>query len=347
MRFRHFVLAALLAGVTLLAIAPVSGSGSSWAQSETHRSPAMLRLATWHSSGPAKSRFFTSAQQNRPSQQAVSGTIQSSAQMKLSPSAFPVDFGEKGSSAMTAADADNSPMSNIHSISYQNLGMLGGWLQYYSKPFDTGYADNIYLGSYYRDPQAAQSAFNDVGSSLILFGTTGVCSFGDQCLEVKVTVTWPDGQYQGLFRVVQKSNALGEFLVDVPQASYPTLQDQVRGYLDGTVNGFLGIFAPARPTSTPLPIATPTNTATLIPTSTPVPTATATATSVPVDFSIISARVEKNKAKPDLNLLTPALKQGKVGTKVYLSIYLVIRSAPAGATITFQYDVRAGAKSVF
>jgi hypothetical protein len=264
--------------------------------------------------------------------------------MKLSPSVFPVDFGEHASSAVTAADADQSPISIIHTTSYQNLGMLGGWLQYYSKSLDVGYADILYLGSYYRDPDAARAASIDVASNLIFAGPTGICSFGDQCIEVNVTAILPEGTFQVLFRVVQKSNAVGEIFMAVPAASSSAAHDQVRGYADGVTNGFLGIFAPPRPSKTPPPTATPTNTPTPTPTSTPTPTPTAT--TIPVDFSIISARIEKNKAKPDVNLLRPALKRVKVGTKVYLSIYAVIRSAPAGGTITFQYDVAVGGRSV-
>lgn len=309
-----------------------------------HRSLHTLSLAPWFRSGTATRRGIASSQRFHPAQQAVSGVIQSSAQMKLSPSVFPVDAAEKVSSSMTAADADQSPMSAIHRVSYRDLGMLGGWLQYYNKRLDTGYSDVIYLGSYYRDSDAAWAAFTDVASNMIVAGPTSVCSLGDQCMEAKVMVTWPDGLYQGIFRVVQKSNAICELLVDVPQTSYSTLQDQVRAYADGVTNGFLGIFAPPQPTMTLLPPATPTSTPTPSPTSTPRPTPTAT--SVPVDFSIISARLEKNRAKPDVNLSSPALKRAKIGTKVYLSVYVVVRSAPSGSTMTFQYDVTAGGQAV-
>ena len=73
------------------------------------------------------------------------------------------------------------------------------------------------------------------------------------------------------------------------------------------------------------------------PTPTPTPTATATPTPIPLSFEVLSVRAERFGTKPDTSLRRAPLKQLKVGAKVYLSIYVLVRSAPPGSLATNEF----------
>lgn len=205
--------------------------------------------------------------------------VQSSAQMELPSSAFPNDFIEKGSHPLTAADADNTALAQLHTSTYTSLGMLGGWFTYYTKVMSDGLFDIVYQGSFYRDSDAAVTAYNDVRGNLDFLGAGSLCSFGDQCYQAKATISFPDGVYHGYVRVIQKANALAEYVSVVPMADFGSFQTTINVYLDNVTSAFLAIFNPSQPTNTPVPAtATPTVSPTSTPTQVP---PTPTSTSVP------------------------------------------------------------------
>jgi hypothetical protein len=276
---------ALLA--TLVLQVPVEAQRLAPSPHETHA------LALMRGSGERGASRFTkirTSQRIRPlsvtDQVTVAGSVTSSAQMKLPPSSFPDDFAQLQSQPLTAADADGKIYSQLHTTSYTDLGMMGGWWDYYSKQIPDGLFDITYLGSYYRDRDAAQSAFDDVASNLSFVGPITTCSLGERCLETTATITFSDGTYRGIFRVVQASNALAETASVVPAADVGTYLDTIRSNLDRLSASFLGIFPQAQPTatavpptSTPVPTAIPpTPTATAVPTPTAAPTSVPTAT---------------------------------------------------------------------
>jgi hypothetical protein len=214
-----------------------------------------------------------------PMQVGSSGMVKSSEQMELPRSAFPGSFRLVQSYSITAADADGKALSQLHSTSYTDLGMQGGWWQYYTYDLPDGLFDIVYQGSYYNDAGSVSGAFDDVAITLALLPDSSVCSVGDRCFEAPVPISFPDGQYMGVVRAVQMSNGLAEFSVAVPAADYSADQSTMNAYLDTATNAFLGVASPAIPTVTPTSTTIPA-TATATPTSTPIP-ATATATATP------------------------------------------------------------------
>jgi hypothetical protein len=279
--------------------------------------------------------------------QSAPGSVQSGQQLRLPDTAFPSDSSVRQDNPETALDADGSFFSELHVSSYSSFGMLGGWLQYYTTPISDGLFDVAYLGSYYPSAAAASQAFTDVATNpKFSHGTR--CSTGDRCFEDTIGATFPDGQYQGLLLVVQRSNALAEISSVVPVADFSSLQSEIQGNVDRVSGAFLTATQP--PTPTPIPSPSATNTPvppTATPTSTPTPAPTSTPTPVPVDFDILSVRAEKNGAGADTSLQRTPLQHVRVGTKVYLSVYVVVRSAPAGATAVHDLQVTMKGKAIF
>jgi hypothetical protein len=210
-------------------------------------------------------------------------TISDRSQLELPGSAYPADFSIMETGPISATDADNIILSQLHRQSYEGLGMLGGWFTYYAKDLGDGSFDDVYQGSYYRDASAASSAYNDVLGVLSASGFGTTCSFGDSCYEAPLRIHFSDGDYQALTRFVRQGNALDEQSVAVPMADYAQQQAAMRADADRVTNAFVNEAQPPSPTTTATASPVPTATATSTPTATATPTATstATATSVP------------------------------------------------------------------
>jgi hypothetical protein len=278
--------------------------------------------------------------------QSAAVPVQSSEQLRLPESAFPNGSVVKQDFAQTALVADGSVFSGLHVSSYTSLGMLGGWLQYYTTPIPDGLFDVAYFGSYYPSASAAGQAFTDVASNPQLSHGT-YCSTGDQCFEDAIGVEFPDGEYRGLVLVVQRSNALAEIISVVPAADFDSMQGEIQGNVDRVAGAFLTTVQPAVPTPSPSPTATSTPAPpTATPTNTPTNTPTSTPTPIPVDFTILSVRVEKNGASADTRLLKTPLHRVRAGTRVYLSVYVLVRSAPPEAPAVYGLRVTAHGKDV-
>jgi hypothetical protein len=245
-------------------------------------------------------------------------------------------------------------LAQIHETSYTAAGMQGGWWQYYVNLAPGGYFDIVYLGSYYANPTAAAAAFTDVDANLGYYGTVSSCQSGDQCIQAIVTMTFPDGQYRGIYRIVQTSNTIGEFQSIVPVDDWSSLEPQVRSNLDRASTSFQQLVAragtgtPVPPTAvataTVAPAATSAPTATSVPAATSIPSPTPTATAVPISFTVLAARFEKFGSSMDTDLNRAPMRQAHAGTTVYLSLYGTLRSAPANAPVTFDFTLTQGGK---
>lgn len=77
-----------------------------------------------------------------------------------------------------------------------------------------------------------------------------------------------------------------------------------------------------------------------------IPTPTPTETPIPIAFSILSVRVEKYGSKPDRGLKRQPLKRVRVATRVYLSTYIRVTSAPSGAGVNYDYTATAGGRTM-
>lgn len=227
-------------------------------------------------------------------QASVSGSVQSPAQLRLPASAFPPGsylYEEHGESS---SQADDSRFSDLHPTPYSALAMQGGWFQYYTTELPDGLFDVAYLGSYYPSSSDANRAFADVRNNPN-FANGSTCSFGDRCYEDWVGTTFSDGEYQGLVRVVQSSNALMEVLSVVPAADLASRQNDILADVNRVSAAFIQAAASpvpnVTPTATAMPSTTiPTSTATpplSVPsTSTPAPLPSATPTNTPVPLFV-------------------------------------------------------------
>jgi hypothetical protein len=295
---------------------------------------------------PVKARVLRSAQTRERSSEAAKPNlttkiIKAGSDLQLAGSAYPIDFYFQKSQSETASDADNTAFSQVHTSSYTNLGALGGWFEYYAKPLDSGGEyDMPYQGTYYNDSDAAKNAFNDASSNLGFLGSVSGCSFGDQCAQATITITFSDGPYRGYFRAVQESNALAEFIAVVPADDFAGMQSIVLANLDTEAKVFTSIFQAPTVTTTPVTPPTTTPVTPSPPTTTPALPVTQTAT-VPTALNIVSVRLEKNGSTSDPGLSRSALKKAKLGKKVYLTAYISVSGAAAGTQIVDEFTVSA------
>jgi hypothetical protein len=218
-------------------------------------------------------------------QTTVTGSVQSGTQLKLPPSAFPPGAYLYEQYEESASQADNSRFGSLHVSTYANLGMQGGWFQYYTTQMPDGLFDVVYLGSYYSSSSDASRALNDVRNNPT-FAHGASCTYGDQCYEDFIGTSFPDGEYRGVLRVIQNSNALAEVISVVPAADLSSLQGQIFANVDRVSAAFVQVAAPLAPTATPTSTrapstATPTSTSTPQPTATRTPMPTATVTPAP------------------------------------------------------------------
>ncbi len=292
------------------------------------------------------------------SAQTAAVDVQSASQLQLPDSAFPSDYTSHGSQAIAAADADNTDFSFFHTRSYSALGMQGGWLQggdtgtfREDNPFPplvtVAYIDIDlgYMGTYYADEVAARNAFADITTNPRLTSWQA-CTQGEQCMETGYSVNVLGVQTLiGRMRVIQQGNVLVEILSEVLTDNFPLDQatdsktlSNVEFVTAGAVEMLSTLSPPSTPTSTPVPAtSTPVNTPTPLPTFTPTPlptstpTPTPTVTPIPVDFTVLSARTEAFGARADVGLKRAPLHQVPLGTPVYFSLYVEVRSAPDGA----------------
>lgn len=338
MKRRSFVI--VLLGLALALPRAVGGPHPAHAARPSASPHQFLRGLIIGSPAPGRVEPATRVRSLSVSQQSASGTVNSSAQLQLPASAFPGDFSDQQDESVNASEVDHSVFSGDHMSSYTSLGMQGGWLQYYARQMADGTFDDAYLGSYYSSPAEAQAALQDVQRNPD-FSHGFICTFGEQCYQDTIFVDFTDGVYAGTVRIVQQSNALAEIISVVPEADLTNLSPQIALNVNRVANSFLIATQPQAPTATAIPTrlpatSTPTTIPTPAPTNTPAPTATPT--TIPVDFDIVAARAEKAGSPPDTTLQRAALKRIRIGTRVYLSTYVTVHSAPAGATAA--YDVR-------
>jgi hypothetical protein len=292
----RFLTVIFLIMASLAAVLPING-----APAESLHGPAhpygryAIGTSTWRliASRTASVRHNAARQLSRAGR-AASRSINDGAQLELPDAAFPADLHLVKSERLDAAGLDNTVFAGLHTQTYSALGALGGWFQYYSTDLSDGLFDDVYLGSYYLSPGAASAAFTDVQGNLDAYGTGGTCSSGEQCYQIMTTITFPDGPYRGLLRVVRSSNALAEMIVDGPAADFSSLRSAQTADLDLLTAGFLAITNVTAPTPTstarPSPTATPTNTSTPVPSPTVTPSPTSTSTPVPLSVRVRVAR---------------------------------------------------------
>lgn len=317
------------------------------AQSLTQALAASLPQAPVGASLDASERALT---KQSPS---VSGAIQASTQLKLPYSTYPPTFAVGVSQPLAPHDADTTLLGGLHNITYENLGMLGGWYQQaqIDLPNDAGTFLLVYLASYYSSPQAATGAFNDAASAWT-HGSATSCTFpgADQCAQVtlKPAYTNADGfPYDGVFRTLTKSNAMFEVGYLLLDSTFLDPAQRAIGdsSLDAMSKGFVSLFTPATPAPTPVstlpPVTPPPSTP---PPVTPPPATPTPPVHTPAQYRLITVRYEKAGTKA--NLKNSPLRSVKGGAKVILSAYFEVTAADAGLAYTETFDVHRGSKMV-
>ena len=200
-------------------------------------------------------------------QTAVSGSILLPLQLELPASAFPPGSYLYEEHEDTASQADNSKFGSLHVSTYADLGMQGGWFQYYTSQIPDGLFDVAYLGSYYASGSDASRAFNDVRTNPV-FANGTTCSYGDQCYQDYIAASFSDGEYRGVLRVFQSSNALLEVISLVPAADLSSRQNEILTNVNRVSAAFVQVVASSAPTAVPTATRAPS---TATPTSTQPP----------------------------------------------------------------------------
>ena len=278
-----------------------------------------------------------------------SGAITSAPQLKESSSVYPPNFQVAISQPVNASSADQSYFGTLHSITYENLGMLFGWLQIAAMGLPSGNAFLLaYLASGYSSPDVATTAFDDA-SSAWTSGTAAVCSFPGaiQCVQVTIqnAIMISGLPYTAVMRILLKSNTIWEGGYLLEQDDFAANKSAGDQYANALANGYIALFNAPTATPVPTPVSTPAVTPTPSPTlvTGPPPTTTPTPTTR-TEFSIITVRFEKPKAQPSLN--DAVLTKAKSGTKVELVGFLEVKSAPPGLPFTTSFQITEGGKVV-
>lgn len=292
----------------------------------------------------------------RTGAQAVPAPISNPGQLELPASAFPSDYKEDGNEAWPTSYADTSTFSKEHVKSYSALGLLGAWYQYYDKIITSSTTPGVivvspvevaYLGTYYMDAATADAAFSDILSNPQV-SDPAPCSYGTRCITFHVDLEWNGPTYSGVDAIVEQGNAVAEIRADVFKDQY----DQVgtaafATNVDNVAQAFVQVVSSLGPTNTPVPpTATPTSTAAPTPPPTATPTNIPTPTPIPLSFRVLSVRAEKQGSKPDLTLRRAPIKQVKMGTKLLLSIYTLVQSAPPNSRGTAGFLLTSRGRTV-
>lgn len=263
----------------------------------------------------------------------------------------------------TASAADANPFRQNHSASYANFGFVTAYYERADwQPSDT--VTFRYQGTVLRDATSAanawtdgvtytQSSYNisstdcsaDIGGgqcAILTYGSSGttykyIALQFNQCL-AEVGSESSDATFSA------QNTQIATTLVNIIVAAHTVMQTQ-------TACGGTPPATPPPATPAPTPAPAPQPTVAPPPTSPPVvtpPPATPAPppAQTPTDFSLISVRLEKNNARPDYDQVKPPLKRVKVGMVGQITVYFTVKSAPAGAPITFHFTVRSGGHTI-
>jgi hypothetical protein len=245
------------------------------------------------------------------------------------------------------ADQDFFGPPNGHSKTYEALQRITG---YYERADwqPAGAADTAhfrYQGSTFTSTSAAQNAWNDgitTTKGSLPASAVSDCSgsAGMPCNEVVFVDTSTKTHYR--YYYLQKNQCLAETEFDLSDALYNSVDtqlEQIGAAVAGQAAAVLN--SVCVPGGNPTPTTQPT---------TPPPTATPTSRPTPppttISFTLISVRVERYGAKADWKQVKPLLKQVKIGTKVQLSIYFLVNSAPAGEPYAVHWTVTQGGRTL-
>ncbi len=209
---------------------------------------------------------------------------------------------------ITPADADTESVFRkgtvFHRITYAAAGMLSGYYQ-----VDTGPYDTVWLGSIYGTPTQASAMATDVETNLRSRGAA--VDVVTPCLPQAPTCSWfsfmgtsSTGTSQIAYAVWSDGSVLGELMIKAPPGDTAATISRFSSVLAlavAQVHGFVGIEPTSTPTASPAPTAlpgatrgprasisrtpTPAKTAVVV---TPTVTASPTPTSPPPSVSIAS-----------------------------------------------------------
>jgi hypothetical protein len=270
-------------------------------------------------------------------QQTAFVNVTSSPQLHLPATDYPAGFPVTVDNPVNAAQADITYQGQTHTLTYESLGMLGGWHTEADKNMADG-SDFLltYLGSYYGSAQAAQTAFTDAdaGWSTLTPVSCQVHQLPD-CAEItipSVDFSNEGDSYTGYFRMFQVSNTLFEGGCLIIQSDFNAQKSACIDALNTISNSYYSSLQPSAPVTTPTPIVTPQPPSSE-PTPTPTPSPTPVQTQVSTAFTVDAVRFQtRNKDN------APAITTIKAGKKEYLFIYWTVQSLPAGVTPTYSYD---------
>lgn len=285
-----------------------------------------------------------------PNAGAKAHASQSAESFRLSPTAFsPASADAEG--VADNPTADQTSFRQDHSLSYEDLQRITGYYQRY-KWQPSGSSDVAYfryMASTFPSASQASNAWQDGvthTSDPSVFGGTynGDCTNNyppvQHCASVSYSATSNGASANYLDYFFQYNQCLAETEIQYTTNLYNSSANQLAQTGVNVNNAAVRALSSACGTSgtTPPP---PQPTATRP--APPQPTATTTTTT---NFQIVAVRVEKNGSKPDFNLKNPPLRQIKVGTPVYLSVYWNLNSAPSNPQPVFHFSLRKGGKVV-
>jgi hypothetical protein len=268
---------------------------------------------------------------------------QSATALRLPASAFsPATINSSFDRVESNSDADQDFFGppNGHSKTYEALQRITG---YYERADwqPAGAADTAhfrYQGSTFSGTSTAQTAWNDgitTTKGSLPASAVADCSgsAGMPCNEIAFVDTSTKTHYR--YYYLQKNQCLAETELDFSDALYNSVDTQLEQIGANVAGNAAAVLNSACvPGGNPTPTTQPTSPP---PTATPTPRPTPPPTTI--SFTLISVRVETYGAKADWKQVKPLLKQVKIGTKVQLSIYFLVNSAPAGKPYTVHWTV--------
>lgn len=255
---------------------------------------------------------------------------QSATALQLPATAYtPATINTQYSGVVDTTLVDQDWFRTNHSAPYETWGWQTGYYQR-ADWLPAGYSatDTItfrYLGSFFPNASSAAAAYQDgVTYTQTRTGASSSSCSGStfSCADMAYHVTSGGVSQLEEYTVLQVGVCLIEASVDATQTAASGETSQIETTLTSIDSAALQAASTVCGASVP-------------PQPSPTPT-----TTTPVAFTILSVRAETVNSRPDWNLVSPPVTLVKAGTKVRLSVYYHVSSAPQ----SFAYSERVTVK---
>lgn len=223
----------------------------------------------------------------------------------------------------------------FHGTKVSDLGRVTGMLQRADwKPDGATNMDFLYAASVFANAGNVQRAWQDASTFYLKYSnvSSASCSSGITVPCARLTVRPAPAQNINIdqwYDVMQVNQCLVETSFYTPSSLFDTYGGQMEQTLAAIDQAALNVAQVACGSQPP-----------------PGPTTVPTPVTGPVAFTIISARLEHYKAKPDWKQVRPPLSQIKRGRKVQLSLYFVVTSAAPNQSFIVHWTVRNAGRTV-